>query len=312
MQEQRSQQRNAARTTVIICTRNRYNDIMQFLPSLAEQTALPDELIIVDSSDVSLQESHRFVEQFSDAQFPTVQLRYLHTKPGLTYQRNVGIDHATGDILYFFDDDVVLDKDYLEQMNGVFEQHPEYAGGMGTVHGMPQAQYGWYWAIQRLFLLQRNYASGNFTWSGMPTHAYGTNSFKRVEVLGGCCMAYRAEAVRTHRFDETLGRYAYMEDCDVSLRVSRIAPLFFNPAARLIHTHSPVARDKIVDNRAMYIKNYTYLFFKNVYPTNRLKIIAYCWTVMGLFIQALLCRNIASVRGYWKGIMHAYSVVHGT
>jgi len=290
-------------TSVIICTRNRIADIVPCLESLIIQTAVPEEIIIVDSSDRSLQEYVEFKALFNEHRFPSTQLKYIHTSPGLTYQRNRGIELCASDIVHFLDDDVILTSHYLASMRMVFEEYPEYAGGMGTITNVPvPARLNWHRILRYIFLLQRDYASGNFTLSGMPTHAYGTKKLKNVQVLGGCCMAYRSWVFKDHRFDEQLKRYGFMEDCDFSRRVSYDFPLFYNPGARLAHNPSISNRDGIIDNRAMYIKNYRYLFYKNVYPRNRLKILAFWWTIVGLFIEALLARNLLYLKGYWQGL----------
>jgi len=267
------------------------------------QTARPEEIIIVDSSDVSLQEFKAFQDIFNQDRFSSPVLKYLYTSPGLTYQRNKGIEVCTGDIVHFIDDDVILTSNYLGSMRAIFEEYPEYAGGMGTITNIPvPARLNWHRALRYIFLLQRDYASGNFTPSGMPTHAYGTTALKNVEVLGGCCMAYRSWVFKHHRFDERLTRYGFMEDCDFSRRVSYEYPLFYNPQARLEHHPSVSNRDGIIDNRAMYIKNYRYLFYKNVYPKNHMKVLAFWWSTLGLFIEALLMRNQAYLRGYVQGL----------
>ncbi len=288
---------------MIICTRNRIEDIVLCLESLILQTVLPEELIIVDSSDRSLQEYEAFNRLFNDRRFPSVQLKYMHTSPGLTYQRNKGIELCTSDIVHFLDDDVILTSHYLASMRTVFEDNHAYAGGMGTITNIPvPARFNWHRILRYIFLLQRDYASGNFTLSGMPTHAYGTQKLKNVQVLGGCCMAYRSWVFKEYRFDENLKRYGFMEDCDFSRRVSYVYPLFYNPKARLAHNPSISNRDGIIDNRAMYIKNYRYLFYKNIYPRNRLKIVAFWWSITGLFIEAILTRNSLYLKGYWQGL----------
>lgn len=287
--------------SVIICTRNRRQDLLQCLPSLAAQTYRSFELIIVDSSDVPVIEDDicmQAIDQFKP------NCVYIHSAPGLTLQRNKGINAAASDIIYFFDDDVVLEPNYLEVMQHVFAQHSEYVGGMGSIINMqPPLSYMWR-LYHQFFLLQRDYSAGTFTLSGMPTHAYGNVQFKHIEVLGGCCMAFRKSVLNKHRFDEKLERYAYMEDADISWRVSQEGPLFYNPHARLSHHASPVARDAAIDNRAMFIRNYRYLFFKNVYPHNRLRIVAYWWTIVGLYLKALLLRDTTSVKGYLKAIRY--------
>jgi GT2 family glycosyltransferase len=293
-------------TTVIICTRNRSADLARCLESLVIQTAIPQEIIVVDSSDVPLRDQQSFRDLFNAQRFPSVRLVYLHTNPGLTYQRNRGIEHATQDIVHFLDDDVILTSHYLYEMRKSFEENPAYAGGMGTITNIPvPARLNWHRLFRYIFLLQRDYSSGNFTASGMPTHAYGTPVFRRVQVLGGCCMAYRLWVFKKYLFDEKLVRYAFMEDCDFSRRVSYEHPLFYNPAAKLEHHPSPSNRDTTVDNRAMYIKNYRYLFYKNVYPYKPFARIALWWSIVGLFLEALLIRNRAHLKGYIQGLRNS-------
>ena len=292
--------------SVIICTRNRLNDITRCIVSLSKQIILPTEIIVVDSSDCMLINCKKFCDVFNSDVFKNVKLVYKHTKPGLTIQRNIGIKLARFEVIYFFDDDVVLEPSYIKEMNIVFEFNPQYGGGMGTVtNGLVQPSI-FYLSFRRLFFLQQDYSNGFFTLSGMPTHAYGTNKFKEVEVLGGCCFAFRRKILKKHLFDESFKGYAYMEDSDISKRISDCCRLFFNPKARLQHFHSSVCRDKILENRAMYIRNYSYLFFKYFYSQNKLRFFAYLWSIIGLFIEAILFRRFQEMKGYIKGLKIFY------
>lgn len=292
--------------SIIICTRNRPADIIQVLNSIETQTEKPNEIIIVDSSDNQLLNLPDFVNNFSAIKFPQTNLIYKHTEPGLTYQRNIGVKAATCDIIHFFDDDVVLENNYLQEMNKIFIEHPQYAGGMGTIENIPANKKSFNLFLRKIFMLQRIYASGKFTLSGMPQHPYGTDKFKSVKVLAGGLTAYRSFIFKKHLFDENLKRYCYMEDCDFSARVSFEYPLFYNPKAKLKHFHSELARDRVEESRAMYIKNYSYLFFKNFYPRNKFKIFAYIWTITGLFAEGLIYRNMPYLRGYFKGLKSFY------
>lgn len=294
-------------SSVIICTRNRVADILVCLASLKIQVVPADEIIIVDSSDTPLNQNRQFNSTFTTQTFAHTALIYKHSAPGLPYQRNLGISMATKHVVHFLDDDVILTPTYIASMNEMFANNSSYAGGMANVTNIPvPLKRNWFRAMRYFFLLQRDYASGNFTASGMPTHAYGLNEQKTVQVLGGCCMSYRRAIFSKHRFDEKLERYAFMEDCDFSRRVSYDAPLFYNPHARLEHHPSKANRDGIIDNRAMYIKNYSYLFFKNFYPRNRLKILAYAWSIAGLFVEAAITRNKDYLKGYCKGLKQFY------
>jgi GT2 family glycosyltransferase len=289
-------------SSVIICTRNRRDDLIICLQSIAIQTVSPTQLIIVDSSDIPVTADASITLICQQIQRNNTQLIMLHTAPGLPFQRNRGIAQAQADIVYFFDDDVQLEPTYIGLMNAMFEQYPDFVGGMGRVKNIGVPPTAKYRLFRTLFLLSRDYASGHFTWSGMPTHVFGAHHWQSVEVLSGCCMAYRKHVFTKHLFDERLGGYAYMEDCDFSARVSYDGPLFFNPDARLFHFHSPASRDAVIKNKAMLIHNYSYLFFKNFYPKNRLKVMAYAWSILGLFLEALIIRRRDYLRGYVKGL----------
>lgn len=291
-------------SSVILCTRNRPDDLLKCLESLKNQTDQASELIIIDSSTNPLTTSAIFNEYFCATQFPRTKLIYQHTQPGLTYQRNIGISLAQGDIIYFFDDDVVLKPDYLETMNYTFKKSPGYAGGMGSVINIDPYKPTPYRLFRKLFLLPRDYENGTFTSSGMPKHSYGIKNFQEVEILGGCCMAFRGWALNSVRFDENLKRYGYMEDCDISRRVSLRHKLFYQPSAQLEHYNSPLSRDHTEDNRAMFVANYSYLFFKNFYPKKRMLIFAYFWSITGLLLESILLQRCTrSFKGLLRGLV---------
>lgn len=306
------------RISVILCTRNRKDDLMRCLQTLHTQTLPAHEIIIVDSSDMPIgpapfdtftnvnTQGERGTARGEQSRIHTSGVIYLHTQPGLTYQRNRGIQAATGDIIFFFDDDVTLEPDYLKTMRNTFIKHPTYAGGMGAVTNIKPYHFNMYRIFRFLFLLDRNHDSGKFTLSGMPTHAYGNSQFQQIQVLGGCCMAFRTWALHEQKFDEQLRFYGYMEDCDISQRLSRKYPLFYQPAARLAHHESPVNRDKLFHNRAMFIANYSYLFFKNFYPHARWQALFYCWTVLGLLLEGVLRADRQVFFGYLHGLKHVY------
>jgi len=290
---------NKVEASVVICTRNRSIDLEKCLSSIVKQTIVNFEFIIVDSSDKEEQEKVKLV---IDRVKNKVPLSYVHTKPGLTYQRNVGIKKAAGKLLYFFDDDVILENSYLESMQQVFRNNSEYGGGMGAITNIRMPN-GIFWRfLRRFFFLSRSYSKGFFTLSGMPTHTYGTQVFKDVQVLGGCCMAFRKELLQKNKFDEKLVGYGYMEDCDISWRVAKESKLFFNPAARLQHNSSPPVCDKKAGRCAMFMKHYRYLYFKNIYVKNKLTYLAYLWSIAGLFIYSFLLRDWQSVKGYYQGL----------
>ncbi|MBI1737104.1 MAG: glycosyltransferase family 2 protein [Candidatus Rokubacteria bacterium] len=213
------------------------------------------------------------------------------------------VRESTGDLLFFLDDDVVLDPAFVATMVDTFERHPEYQGGMGTLAPITRR-----WSpgtiAGRLFLLQREYGDGRFSASGMPRHPYGTRRFRDVEVLGGGLMAIRRSVLTEAglEFDERLTGYASQEDTDFSRRLSRRHRLFFDPRAVVDHRHSPRGRATTFERSAMYMRNYRYLYFKNVYPFAPWTLPAHWWAVAGLFMVAIGGRSWETVRGYRAGL----------
>jgi len=287
-------------TSLIIPTRNRLHDITQCLHSIQQQKEPFDEIIVVDSSDIPLKQSNNFCKIFTEKQFSLSTLLYIHTRAGLPYQRNRGIERARGDLIYFLDDDAVLYPDYLIQIKKVFLKYPGYGGGMGDiVNEMPRPW--WSSLFGRLFLFNGAPFSGSFSWSGLVEYPYRAPTFRRVEALNGCAV-YRKTVLEKYWFDEKLPGRAELEDADMSWRVGREHQLFFVPHARLKHVPSSAAREPRQDFYAGYVRNYTYLFFKNVYPTNKFTIVGYWWSLVGFFVRAFLKRSWQEFVGCWKGL----------
>lgn len=237
---------------------------------------------------------------------PKTRKKYIHTAPGLTRQRNRGIDTATGDILYFFDDDTILKPEYLATMQDTFTQFPHYIGGMGNVTNIAPYRLTPHRIFKKIFFHQHDYGTGNFTLSGVPTHVYGTQKFRTIKTIGGCCMSFRKKLFEHERFDEKLNRYGYLEDADLARRAGKWGTLFYQPSARLEHHHSPLNRDAIVDNRAMFIANSWYLFFKNEWPEHKIKFVPFVWSNVGYVIEAaVFFRSRRHLMGFFRGLYHA-------
>lgn len=106
--------------SVIICTYNRAEMLKDTLDSWlgVDQTNLDVELIVVDNN--SSDTTAHVVKDFQSHQPNGV--RYIFEQnPGLSYARNRGIEEAAGRIIAFLDDDVYLDKHWLQQICCVFD-----------------------------------------------------------------------------------------------------------------------------------------------------------------------------------------------
>jgi glycosyltransferase involved in cell wall biosynthesis len=118
--------------TVIVCTYNRCESLAQALRSIAS-SVLPDsvewEVLVVDNN--SRDQTRTVVEEIS-CHYPG-RFRYLfEPRQGLSNARNAGISAAGGQILVFTDDDVTVDRLWLQNLTAPLLMG-QWAGAAGRI-----------------------------------------------------------------------------------------------------------------------------------------------------------------------------------
>lgn len=294
------------RVSVVVPTRDRVAELLALLEALNRQTRRPDEIVIVDSSSLPLSQTGYAARMERTAPGAT----YLRSAPGVSRQRNLGARRATGDLIFFLDDDVLPRPDFIEIMTETFLRHPDFWGGMGTLEPTT-ARRSPGALLCRLFLLQHEYGDGRFGWSGMPRHPYGTKRFAEVHVMGGGLMAVRRAVFADDgvEFDDRLTQP--LEDWDFSLRLSRKRRLFFNPAAQVEHRPSPIGRQVAFEQARRYMFNFRYLYLKNFFPAAPWSLPAHWWSLAGMLIVAALTGPSALLPGYLAGLLEFDSMRRG-
>ena len=301
-----------SKISVVIPTKNRFPDIIKCIESILVQTLLPDEIVVVDASDT--QELNSKIKEFKSEKTKFV---YVHTKPGVCYQRNIGIEKSSGDIVFILDDDTILDKDFIREIVNVFENDKEnkIGGVQGDIIGIKKNQsrsfvYSILAAIYRtinitlanIFFLYK-VGNGKFRLSGFPTYPWGVNKVLNVECLSTCNSAYRGEVLNEFKFDENI---YYMTDDDFSYRISRKYQNVYTPYAKLIHNVSPAGREKQYTKRKRLIQGHYYLFKKN-FPQTIQHRFAFYMSIIGLFVMEIMSmmrtRNADGLRGLAAGLL---------
>jgi GT2 family glycosyltransferase len=111
--------------SVVVCTRDRAQDLGRCLASLSRCTPAPAEIVVVDNAPSD------------DATKAVVRLhpnvRYLREpRAGLSHARNTGVRAASGTIVAFTDDDVEVSADWIARLAAPFAD-PEVACVTGIV-----------------------------------------------------------------------------------------------------------------------------------------------------------------------------------
>ena len=224
---------------LVICTRNRIDDIKRCLASVEAASYVPQRILVVDSSD------GRETEEYS-AQFK-LPITYIRAPRGLIIQRNVALTEIHEQIAHFIDDDVEVHPDYFLEILRAFHDSPEVAGVGGAMAGVgfgPMATVGRGPRLSERLALKSSSRPGRVLRSGFNMQCFDSPKAINVDWLPGCSMSFRMSAIRGLKFDErrTL-RCPMHDDVDFGLRVSERGPLLYTPNARLIHHLSPTNRD---------------------------------------------------------------------
>lgn len=242
--------------SVIVCTKNRHAWLAWCLANLAHQELQPDETILVDGSDPSeIDKNREIVRSYEDR---LKRLTYLTAGPGVTVQRNAGVDASDGDILLFVDDDALLHPAYCRVIAAEFDGDPAVLGVGGLIwNEMPRSTQAT--VFRRSFTMTDN-LTPKVTRSGDAGHLYALTGTKEVQVLSGSNMAFRRAVFETHglRFDENLVGYGFGEDQLFCLQASAKGKLVQTDKALVMHGYrrtdrltEKYARDQIT--HAAYI-----------------------------------------------------------
>ena len=188
-------------TSLIISTRNRPALVRDVVRSVLDSVVLPTELVIVDQSDTA----HADLTQRPPE--TTAQLRYLwEPARGLSRGRNTGIATATGEILVFLDDDVLVPPTWFETIVGALaEAGPRTVVTGRVLSGEPEVPGG--------FAPSLSVENRRRAFQGRPGR----------DVLSSMTMAmYRSVFDEVGHFDVRLGagsRFPSSEDNDFGYRL---------------------------------------------------------------------------------------------
>ncbi|MBA2372262.1 MAG: glycosyltransferase family 2 protein [Chloroflexi bacterium] len=234
----------------VVCTKDRPQELAECLRLLAAQREQPARVIVVCAGGPDADR----------AIMGSIPFELHRTRAGLPAQRNVALALAGADLVGFFDDDVALEPGYVEAVTDWFAAHPECVGVTGNIVNDPSRA-----TLSRVFrsLFALANDDGKVLSSGDAMYLHHPTAPTRVDVLSGSNMVVRRAAAAGLGFDEALEGYAYMEDVDFSMRLSRKGELWALPHARLTHAKSETARIPQRHYVEQVFANGAYLFGKH-------------------------------------------------
>jgi GT2 family glycosyltransferase len=225
---------------IVIPTIGRYDDLRRMLQSLAAQTRLPDEVVIVDQDETS--------ECFA-REFPQLRIHVISLPGSASLKRNAGFRAAApdADLIGFFDDDIVLEPQTFGALLDFWDAAPEDLGATSCNWGNHPPVYAR--SLKNLGLATRlglyGTAKGAVMRSGFQTTMPGVEQDTYVRWLPSGAVVYSRKVLAEFCWDEWFESYSYLEDLDLSYRVSKKYRLAMVAGARFYHYPSSIGRPNL-------------------------------------------------------------------
>ena len=203
--------------SVVICTLNRDQPLVDTIRGILAMDYVPFELIIVDRSNQHEPETEAFLSQLASSG----ALQWLR-RPGnnISAGRNIGVRQARGDVIVFVDDDVRFrDTGYLTACAAAYRD--EDVVGVGG----PSPYYD----DSGIRPLPPEFWEGRGGW-----HCLHVERIEDCPELWGCNMSFRKSAIEhIGGFDQNITSLG--EETDLCRRIRRLGRLVYEPDMFVYH-----------------------------------------------------------------------------
>jgi GT2 family glycosyltransferase len=231
------------RVSIIIPTGERLKALTETLESIQRYAPRSEVIVIGNTNDELTRKTLRKT-------FPSVN--YLESKEvSAVVKRNIGIAHASNEILVFVDDDVVVEDTWLENL--LRHYRDSSVGAVGGRVKIPGVNIGS--SVFKTGMIEDGFVIGN--WNPPVTQIF------EVQHLLGCNMSFRkAPVMKLGGFDNFFRSCNFREETDLCLRIRRLGyRILFDPNASLVHK---ATGRKSQGSRWIYyyIRNTVYLYLK--------------------------------------------------
>ncbi|MGO8787124.1 MAG: glycosyltransferase family 2 protein [Terriglobia bacterium] len=247
---------------IIIPTLGRCDELRRMLRSLARQTHVSDQVVIVDEAG----EGNDLAREF-----PALSISVTTFPRGsASAKRNRGVQHVSSgiDLIGFMDDDIVLDPGAIEAMLDFWKHAPsEVAGASCNWMNPPPRDAS---RLKSLRLVSRlglyDSRGGLVMRSGFQTVIGIVSETRYVQWLPSGAAVYPRRILEEYCFDEWFRGYSYLEDLDFSYTLGKMYKLAVVANAQFHHYPSEIGRldpyvfgKREVVNRFHFVRKHTEL-----------------------------------------------------
>lgn len=201
---------NSKKVSVIVCTYNAREDLKECLESLESQDYDEKEIIVVD--DASEDGTTKFLHDFEDKTKVATIIVRNERNLGVAGSRNVGIKHATGEIIAFTDADCAAEPNWISELLQGYNHKDVRAVG-GSISDK---------CLTNIWKL---------TDKG---HDFVASSEGYVSYIQGCNMSFEAKVLKKFMFNDEI-KYGYEEALLCDHIINDGHKIYYRPQAVVHH-----------------------------------------------------------------------------
>jgi len=294
-----------SKISVIIPTKNRPLDLSRAVESIISQSRVPEQLIIVDQSEIN--ESLILIENYLK-KINFTEYTYIHDENinGLVSAKKVGVNNSSGDIVSFLEDDIILEPNYIENIENGFMSIPNMLGCSGIIINHPSRSKP-HQIIFDIFHLgifkdDRDKFFGK--------KFINSSDIVLCNMLSGGVSSWRKEVFSAIPFDDKNG-FHMLEDIDYSTRAAEYYGnrFYINTMAHLSHFSSPLNRDSA---RVKYCrKTFEFIMFYKKRKSVSFAFTSLFWLLIGLALdsiaKSLSDRSLEPLKGFLNGVYQGFN-----
>ena len=260
---------------------------------------MPLELIVIDQSDSS--ESRELVEPLFDNSEVKLIYSLDSSVSGLVNAKNVGRKLASGEVICFLEDDIVLHNDYFYEIIAGFDTDSSMVGCSGIITNQP-LQHPSYVFMHKLFF-RGIFNDPRIEIFSSKGHV---SNMVRCDMISGGLSAWRSYVFENIKFDASNDFFMF-EDIEFSTRVARVYKdsLYVNLNAKLEHKWSPVNRDLhgVRQKRKLSEAIIFYKKRKNWDGAKKGILLASIWWFSEALFQSVRVLSYLPLKGFFSGVI---------
>lgn len=285
--------------SVVIPTRNRPNLLKSCLGRILDNSILPSQIIIVDSSD--------FNQRMNDV-YTDTRIVYRTTEiKSAAVQRNIGMELVSDSTKYlaFLDDDVQIDHNYFSKLIDTLNSTGAIGVSGLAVNPKAKSTSNIFKNSFSRFFLNDSKKSGIILRSGIniPVKDKSSRTIKAQWLIG--CSIWNYNKIKSLRFEKDFFGQSLGEDVVFSLKASEFGSLFVDTSVTICHLETEIMRPNSEEFTYMWVTNRLRIVQSSKNP--KLNLLPYHWANLGRFLQILFATKHgkrSKVKGFLRGYKH--------